>query len=557
LRILLIAGALTLAACGTRRAAPVESVPWFADIARESGIDFTHVTGATGQFYMPEIMGAGCALLDYDGDGDLDVLLIQGGPLEKPGEGGGARLYRNELLPSGKLRFTEVTQQAGLSGGGYGMGAATGDLDGDGRIDLLITRFGGNTLYRNNADGTFRDVTAQSPAIALRGRWSSSASFFDYDGDGRQDLIVLEYMDYTLAGNKRCLATGGEQTYCTPNVYRPAASHLFHNEGGRFVEVTAVAGIDRAMGRGLGVAAMDVNGDGAQDLFVANDALPNSLWLNNRDGTFAERALDFGVAYSEDGLAKAGMGVAPGDYDNDGREDLLVLNLMREGGTLFSSSGPTGFTDVSRRTGIHKITFPFTGFGTGWFDADNDGWLDLFVANGAVTLREEQRGQPYPFYERNQFLRNPGASGGSFTEASDRAGAVFQERAIGRGAAFGDVDLDGLVDILVTNNHGPARLLRNGMPKQNWFGVRFDEAGLGIGVVVEVKARGVPTQRRRLHTDSSYLSASEPAVRFGLGQATSIESVTVHRPGMPVQTLPASETPVNKVTIIHSRPPKR
>jgi hypothetical protein len=295
------------------------------------------------------------------------------------------------------------------------------------------------------------------------------------------------------------------------------------------VDVTRQSGIDRALGRGLGVAAFDADGDGWPDILVANDASANHLWINQGNGTFVERALQSGVAYSEEGVAKAGMGVAVGDYNNDGADDVLVLNLMREGASLFQNDGHGSFTDVSLKTGIHALTFPYTGFGAGWLDFDNDGWLDLFLANGAVTLREEQRGQPYPFLERNLLLRN-GGDQGRFTDATDKAGAVFAQSGVSRGAAFGDIDNDGSVDILVAINNGTARILRNNLPGRSWLGVQIDGPGLGIGARVAVKANGFSELWQRVHTDSSYLSASDPRVHFGLGGATQIERVTIYWP---------------------------
>jgi hypothetical protein len=280
----------------------------------------------------------------------------------------------------------------------------------------------------------------------------------------------------------------------------------------------------------LGVVAFDANGDGWPDLFVANDASANHLWINQRNGTFTERALESGVAYGEDGLPKAGMGVAVGDYDNDGSQDLLVLNLMREGATLFRNNGRGDFTDSSLKTGIHSITFPYTGFGVGWFDFDSDGWLDLFVANGAVSLREEQRGQPYPFRERSLLIRNPAVSGGAFQDVTGKAGPAFELAEVRRGAAFGDIDNDGDIDVLVTNNNGPVRLLLNELPRRNWLEIQIEGPGLGAGTRVAVKAGGVPVQWRTAHTDSSYLSASDPRVHFGIGEATGIESVMLFWP---------------------------
>lgn len=503
--------------------------PWFEDAASAVGIQFVHNPHASGQYYMPEIMGSGCALLDYDGDGDLDIILLDGAPFDNLKAGHGSRLYRNELIPSGKLQFTDVTQKAGFDYAGYTMGIATGDFDNDGHIDVLVTGYGGNSLYRNNGNGTFRNVTSDNPGIVLPDRWSTGGAFVDYDRDGRQDLVIVNYLDYSVAGNKRCTAPTGEVTYCTPKVYLPTSAHLFHNEGGRFVDVTKRSGIDRALGRGLGVAAFDANGDGLPDILVANDASANHLWINQKNGTFVERGIESGVAYGEEGVAKAGMGIAVGDYDNSGSEDVMVLNLLREGATLFQNDGHGGFSDVSLKTGIHAITFPYTGFGTAWVDFDNDGWKDLFIANGAVTLREEQRGQLYPFLERNLLIRNP-AGNGRFTDVSGNGGAAFAQAGISRGAAFGDIDNDGNVDILVATNNGAARILRNKLPHRNWLTVQVDGPGLGIGTRVAVKAPGLPELWGRVHTDASYLSASDPRVHFGFGDATRIERVTAYWP---------------------------
>jgi hypothetical protein len=522
--MLCLAGVI-LSACGSRTPAPAGGL-LFRDIAVESGLRFQHVTGATGKFYMPEIMGAGAALFDYDGDGDLDVFLVQGGPLDNPAQGPGNRLFRNELIPSGRLTFTDVTAEAGLRYSGYGMGVATGDFNNDGLVDLLVTNFGSNVLYRNLGGGKFQDVTAESPAVRKPNEWSSSAAFFDYDRDGWQDLIILSYVDFTIRGNKQCYAPTGEPDYCTPKVYRPVTARLYHNEHGRFVDVTAKAGIDKALGPGLGVVAVDVDRDGWLDLFVANDTAANHLWINQKNGTFIEAALEHGVAYGDEGQPKAGMGVAAGDFDNDGAEDLLVLNLMREGATLFRNDGKGSFSDVSLARRIHALTFSYTGFGAGWIDVDNDGWLDLFLANGAVTQREEQRGQPYPFAEQKLLLRNPG-DGGAFQDVTGSAGEVMRLLEVSRGAAFGDIDNDGRVDILAINNNGPARLLHNESRGGNWLSVEVRQPGTRVGVF----RPGQPPLWRLSRTDSSYLSASDPRVHFGLGSADRIEKVVVELPG--------------------------
>lgn len=509
---------ITLSAC--KPTGPARAEPWLTSVQ----LPFTHASGAKGDFYLPEIMGSGVALIDYDRDGDLDIFLLQGNPAAGS----------NKLLRNDNGHFTDVTRASGLEHSNYGMGAATADFDNDGNTDLLITSFGGNHLYRNNGNASFTDVTTQSPAIALANLWSTSASFFDYDNDGWQDLVILNYVDYQFAANKRCQAPTGELDYCTPRAYRSLPSHLFHNERGRFVDVSAKSGIDKAAGPALGVVAFDANNDGYLDLFVANDSSANHLWINGRNGSFSERALQSGVAYGENGLAKAGMGVALGDYNNDGHEDLLVLNLMREGATLFANSGRGDFNDVSARTGLHALTYLFTGFGAGWLDVDRDGYLDIFLANGAVTRREEQRGQPQPFLERNLLLRQ---AGGRFESVSAPA---LETLGISRSAAFGDIDNDGDVDIVINVNNGPARLLLNTTPRKNWLGVAAPP-----GSRIELKAAGLPDQVRYVRTDSSYLAASDPRVYFAV--AKEIESLTIRVPGRPAQILGPTMVPVNRL----------
>ena len=518
MRFVLIAAAL-LAACA-RKEVPVEhGRAMFADATEETGLKFMHANGASGEFYMPEIMGAGAAVLDYDGDGDLDVFLVQ--------SKGASKLFRNDLAPGGKLRFADATAESGIAYDGYGMGAATGDIDGDGRPDLLITGWKKTELYRN-VGGKFERMPVEFPDV-----WSTSAAFFDYDRDNRADLVVLSYVNFSEAINKKCQAPTGETDYCTPRAYSPVSARLYHNEGGgKFRDVTAQSGIDRALGPGLGVAALDLNGDGWQDLFVANDTAQNHVWINQKNGSFRELGIESGAGYSEDGLAKAGMGVAAGDYDGDGDFDLFVVNLMREGATLFRNDGvsPQGwpmFLDVTRSSGLYQLTFPFTGFGTDWFDYDNDGSLDLFIANGAVTLREEQRGKPAPFQEQNLLLRHAGD--GKFADQSSHAGPVFRLLEVTRGAAFGDLDNDGDVDIVITNNNGPARVLRNDSARTGWVAVDVRGAQ-SLGAVVTLYREDLRPMVRRAHTDSSYCSASDRRVYFGLGDKPVVGAVEVAWP---------------------------
>ncbi|MGH9720203.1 MAG: FG-GAP repeat domain-containing protein, partial [Bryobacteraceae bacterium] len=334
---------LLLAGCGASKQTRQSGMPeLFREL--ETGLHFTHQSGASGKFYMTEIMGAGVAVLDYDNDGDLDVFCVQ--------SIGESKLFRNEFVPSGTLRFTDVTSQSEISFRGYGMGVAAGDYNNDGFTDLLVTGYNARALYRNRGDGTFAPVAFPQPP----GVWSTSGAFFDYDRDGRLDLVILSYVNFSEAANKSCQAPTGEPDYCTPRVYSPVSARLYHNDGGgKFTDVTGRSGINRALGPGLGVAAADLNDDGWPDLFVANDTAQNHIWINQRNGTFKEAGIESGAAYSEDGLAKAGMGVAVDDADGDGKEDLFVVNLMREGATLFrkDSITPQGlpvFIDITRQS---------------------------------------------------------------------------------------------------------------------------------------------------------------------------------------------------------------
>ncbi|AMY08490.1 FG-GAP repeat [Luteitalea pratensis] len=514
--------------------------PPFRDMAADVGLTFQHVTGATGDHFMPEIMGAGAALLDYDNDGDLDVYVIQGTALDpgkqplfpppvgfKPGN----RLFRNLLSPTGTLHFVDVTESAGVGHIGYGMGAATGDYDNDGFLDLYVTNVGRNVLYHNNGDGTFADVTGKAGVDDAR--WSTSAAFLDYDSDGFLDLFVGNYVDFTVQGNKHCHAPTGEPDYCTPMAYTPVPSRLFHNTGtGTFVDVTESSGIGSSYGPALGVLCADFNGDGRTDIFVANDTAANRLWLNQGAGTFREAALQSGVAYNADGRAKAGMGVTAEEVDDDGTLTLLVTNLTREGATLFRGNRKDLFEDVTSRNGLATPTFGFTGFGTSWFDYDNDGRLDLFIANGAVTIVESLRAQPYPYGQSNLLFHNEGPQ--RFSDVSNDAGPAFRRIDVGRGVAIGDIDNDGAVDVLVTNNNGAVRLLHNDVgARQHWLEVSLvgTKSNLsGIGARVALLRDGAAPRWRRVHTDSSYLSASDVRVHFGLGERSDVRGLVVQWP---------------------------
>jgi enediyne biosynthesis protein E4 len=507
----------------------------FEEVASQVGLTFTHYAGATGQFYVAEVMGAGAGLIDYDNDGDLDVYLLQNQSLypARPSTPGLThRLFRNELVERMKLAFTDVTSASGLGGTSYGMGVATGDYDNDGDTDLYVTALGPNTLYRNNGDGTFSDVTAAAGVDDPR--WSTAAAFLDYDRDGDLDLFVVNYLDFTVAANKQCFDPAGTRDYCGPRQYRPVPDRLFRNDGGgRFTDVSEAAGITKADGAGLGVSTGDYNGDGWLDLYVANDATPNQLWTNQKDGTFLDDGPLAGVALNAAGNPEGSMGVASGDYDRDGDEDLFITNIIAETFALYTNDGAAGFDDTRVAAGLAQPTAAFTGFGTDWIDYDNDGWLDLFVANGAVNIVEAQRGQPVPYRMRNQLFRNLG--NGKFRETSRQAGPDFARTDVGRGAAFGDLDQDGDTDILVTNSNGPVRLLRNRVgANASWLQVRLDNGAAnraGFGALVLVERAGAPAQVRRVRTDGSYLTAQDPTLQFGLGRWKGAVTLRVDWPG--------------------------
>ncbi len=533
-----LAGLLTCLGSAPLPQAAVE--PLFVEAAASTGLAFTHLNGATGQYYIAEQMGAGVALVDYDNDGDLDVLLLQGGALDAAAGSAnsrpGNRLFRNDLQigPGGRLRFTDVTERAGVAWRQYAMGAAVGDYDNDGDLDLFLTAFGPDALFRNNGDGTFSDVTAQ--AGVSDPLWSTSAAFLDYDRDGDLDLFVANYLDFTVADNKTCADSLGARDYCSPRSYRPVPDRLYRNDGnGRFSNVTDSSGIVTADGAGLGVASGDYNGDGWLDLYVANDAMANQLWINRHDGTFVDEGLLSGSAVNAAGNPEGSMGIASGDVDADGDEDLFVTNIVGETFVLYRNDGQGVFEDVRAAWGLAQPTAAFTGFGTDWIDYDSDGWLDLFVANGGVNIVAAQRGQPTPFRMKNQLFRNTGQRG--FVETSAAAGPAFAVADIGRGAAFGDIDNDGDTDIVVTNNGGPVRLLLNqAAAGQHWLQVRLEQPGgnrFGVGAWIALERAGRPTFFRRVRTDGSYLSAGDMRVHFGLGTSRAVGAVVVQWPGGP------------------------
>ena len=555
---------------------------WFVDRAEAAGLDFTYFNGMSGQFYFPEMLGGGVGLLDYDNDGDLDIYFAQGQMLGSAKTAGQAtippgslplrgRLYRNDLAIQADgtraLHFTDVTEQSGIDARDYGMGVATGDFNNDGCVDLYLTNFGPNRLYRNNCNGTFTDVT-QSSGLSNDSGWSVSAAFLDYDRDGWLDLYVSHYVQYSLETDKRCTGLTGRRDYCTPAVYTAGTDRLYHNErNGTFVDVTAKALVGGPFGPALGVSTADFNGDGWPDIYVANDGKPNLLWINQRNGTFKNMGLLSGVALSGDGKAGGSMGVDAGDFDNDGDEDLFMTQLPSEGSKLYVNDGSGFFEDRSGPSRLGPLSMGYTGFGTGWFDVDNDGWLDLFAANGSIEAQKGRLSETFPYDERNLLFRN--LRDGRFEDVSAQAGEVFRLSEISRGAAFGDIDNDGDVDVVLSNVHGPARLLINTVGnRHHWVGLRLigcasvpplvgqaaqrlAQASRGnttvpacrsgrdmVGAKVEIVRQTGPALWRRVRADGSYASANDPRIIAGLGESTEAPTVRVAWPNGAVEEWP-------------------
>ncbi|MFQ5349804.1 MAG: CRTAC1 family protein [Thermoanaerobaculia bacterium] len=548
----LAAGGVALAQGPSDPAAGPPAAGIFVEL-QGSGLDFVHCNGMTGKFYMVEINSGGGGMLDYDNDGDLDLYLVQGqllGSGEEIGDAGCAsrhplplsdRLYRNDLTvhPDGRreIEFTDVTEAIALPAAGYGYGLAAGDYDNDGWVDLYVANFGPNTLLRNNGDGAFADVTASSGSDDER--WSVPASFVDYDRDGWLDLFVGNYLDFTFAGHKTCRTATGAMDYCGPEAYVGVPNRLLRNRGdGSFVDVTTAAGLGRARSKSLGVVAADLNGDRRLDLYVTNDLAANQMWIQDERGRFSDEALLAGSAVNSMGRPEASMGVDAGDFDGDGDEDLFMTHLTRETNTLYLNDGHGMFEDATTRTGLGPPSLKHTAWGTGWFDYDNDGWLEMVVANGAVRVIQEQadRGDPYPFRQPNQLFRNLG--NGRFADVSELAGETFQLLEVSRAIAVGDLDNDGDSDILLVNNNGPARVLLNNLSGGHWLGVRL-VGGAGrrdmLGARVALLRPGRPPLWRRVQTGGGFAAVGDPRVLFGLGDVTEVEAVRAYWPGGEVE----------------------
>ena len=487
-------------------------------------------------------MGAGVAMFDYNNDGLLDLFFVNGAALEDPMPTGARpdksdprfwnRLYRN----NGDGSFSDVTERAGLRGAGYGMGVATGDYNNDGLVDLFVTSLGRNALYRNNGDGTFTDVTDRA-GVAGSG-WSVAACFVDYDRDGRLDLIVTRYLDWDFAANKFCGdRRPGYRSYCHPNEYKPVTHLVYHNNGdGTFTDVSAASGLGKVPSKGLGIAVNDFDRDGWPDIVIANDSFPEQLFRNNRDGTFSEIAADLGMAYDEDGKTFAGMGVDFADCNNDGWPDVFINALYSQGYALFQNQGGHTFDYISRQAGIAAATSHHSGWGARFIDYDNDGWKDLLVAQGHVMDNIERTEPGARYRESLLLLQN---RQGKFEDVSKSAGAAFQIPLAARGAAFGDLNNDGFVDVALNSNDGPALVLMNrGGNGNHWLlvntvGARSNRDGIGSRIRV-VSQSGLE-QHGYVSTAGSYASASDKRVHFGLGSDVTVRLVEIFWPSGAVQ----------------------
>ena len=493
----------------------------------KTGISWRHVNGRSPEYYLPETTGAGCAFFDYDNDGWMDIYLVNSGKCDffNPDPPLRNALYKNNRDGT----FTDVTEKAGVAAGGYGMGVAVGDYNGDGFPDLYVTQYGRSILYRNNGDGTFTDVTEKA-GIAAPG-WSSSAVWFDYDNDGKLDLFVCRFADFdkskhVFCGNERT----GKRYNCSPRSYPSARSWLFHNNGdGTFKDVSVESGIAKVMGKAWGVVATDLNNDGWMDLFVANDTVQNFLFLNNK-GKFAEIGLEAGVAFSQDGRERGGMGVDSADFDQDGWQDLFVANVDQEMYSIYHSNHDLTFEDMAGPTGLGRTTLLRSGWGVKYFDYDNDGNVDLFIANGHPDDKIEEHSNHVSYLEPLLLFHN---NGRTLQNVSDTAGPAFQQNLAARGMAVGDFNNDGAVDVLVAVNGGAPLLLRNNAAAgSHWLGVKL------IGKKCNIDAIGAKLtwtagtlKRSRLKTGGgSYLSSHDPREVLGIGANPRIDKLEIRWP---------------------------
>ena len=506
----------------------------FRDITAQAGIRFVHNNAALGKKYLPETMGPGCAFIDYDGDGYPDILLVNGE--DWPGHSktqSTLKLYHNNQNGT----FSDVTAKAGLAVTMFGMGVAVGDYDNDGHDDIFVTALGQNHLFRNNGNGTFTDVT-KSAGMWGPSEFSTSAAWVDYDRDGKLDLVVANYVQWSQPTDIYCTLDGAHKSYCTPESYKGTSLRVWHNlGGGKFEDATQKAGMNDPTSKSLGLAILDYNGDGWPDIFVANDTQPNKLYLNKQNGTFEEKAVAAGIAFSEDGVARAGMGVDAADYDRSGHASLMITNFANQMLSLYHNEGNGLFVDEAPRSEVGRNTLVTLGFGCFFFDYDNDGWPDILVADGHIENEIERVQKRVSYAEPPHLFRNLG--GGKFQEVTAQVGAAFASPKVARGAAYADIDNDGALDVLITTNGGRAWLFHNegGINhslRLKLVGTKSNRDGLGA--VVRVTSGGAK-QWQMLRSGSSYLSQSELVLTFGLGDATKADTVEVQWPSGQMEKL--------------------
>jgi hypothetical protein len=524
----ILLGAAALLAFGqTAPTRKTSSEIQFHDVTQSAGINFVHNNGAFGKKFLPEALGPGCAFIDYDNDGWPDILLVNG--MDWPGHKTHAstlKLYRNNHDGT----FTDVTQKAGLAIEMYGMGVAVGDYDNDGYDDIFISALGQSHLFHNNGNGTFTDVTRQAGLLGPN-EFSTSAAWVDFDRDGHLDLLVANYVQWTPATDLFCTLDGVQKSYCTPESYKGASARLWRNRGdGTFEDVTKKAGLYDPTSKGLGVAVLDYDNDGWPDLLIANDTERNKLYHNNGNGTFTETGIAAGVAFSEDGVARAGMGVDAADYDRSGRSSLLITNFANQMLALYHNEGNGLFVDDAPRSEAGRASLLTLGFGCFFFDYDLDGWLDIFVANGHIENQIERVQKRVTYAQPPHMFRNLGA--GKFQEVTRQLGPAFATPRVARGAAYADIDNDGDLDLLVTTNAGPAKLFRNDGGTNKSLRVRLVGTKSnrdGIGAVVKATSGG-ETQTLMMRSGSSYLSASELVLTFGLGLRAAVDHLEIKWP---------------------------
>jgi hypothetical protein len=518
----------------------------FRDITQKAGLHFVHNNAAFGKKYLPETMGPGVAFIDYDNDGWQDIFLVNGTDWPgHPSKDSTPKLYHNNHDGT----FTDVTHKAGLDIEVFGMGVAVGDFDNDGYDDLFVTAMGQSRLFHNNGNGTFTDVT-QKAGLMGPNEFSTSAAWVDYDKDGKLDLVVANYVQWSMQRDLYCTLDGKSKSYCTPESYKGTSVRLWHNLGnGTFEDATKKVGLGEPTSKTLGIAVLDYDNDGWPDLLFSNDTQPNKLYHNNGNGTFAEKAVVAGVAFSEDGVARAGMGVDAADYDRSGATSILITNFSNQMLSLYHNEGKGLFVDEAPRSEVGRASLLTLGFGCFFFDYDLDGWPDILIANGHIDS-DIQRVQPNVKYAMPPHLfRNVGK--GNFQEVTKSLGAAFNSPRVGRGAAYGDINNDGRLDLLLSTNGGPAYLFLNeasaGAAANKSLRVKLVGAKSnrdGIGTVVKLSSGG-ETQSQMLRSGSSYLSSSELVLTFGLAQKENADSIEIRWPSGQIDKLsavPAGQT---------------